>query len=85
MLSELDELIDELEDNPFQGTPLGNEVYKIRVAVASKGKGKSGGVRVMTNVLIVRNTVYLFSIYNKGEKVTLIENEITRLLKEIPK
>lgn len=85
MLSELDELIDELEDNPFQGTPLGNEVYKIRVGVASKGKGKSGGVRVMTNVLIVRNTVYLFSIYNKGEKDTLIENEITRLLKEIPK
>jgi len=30
------------------GTPLGNDVYKIRLAIASKNKGKSGGARVIS-------------------------------------
>ena len=35
--------LDELERNPFSGTPLGGNTYKHRMAIASKGKGKSGG------------------------------------------
>jgi mRNA-degrading endonuclease RelE of RelBE toxin-antitoxin system len=41
--TELAVLFAELEVNPTKGTSLGNDVYKIRLAVASKGKGKSGG------------------------------------------
>lgn len=37
----------ELERNPFSGTPLGGNTYKHRMAIASKGKGKSGGARVL--------------------------------------
>ena len=45
--------LDELERNPFSGTPLGGNTYKHRMAIASKGKGKSGGARVITyNVAI---------------------------------
>ena len=40
--SELAELNKQLLANPFQGIPLGKNAYKIRLAVKSKGKGKSG-------------------------------------------
>ena len=46
--TELGVLFEELELNPTLGTALGSDVYKIRLAVASKGKGKSGGARVIT-------------------------------------
>ena len=39
-------LIRSLEEQPDQGTPLGAGCYKVRVSIASKGKGKSGGARV---------------------------------------
>jgi len=46
--SEYEELIDELEKNPEIGTSLGDNLYKIRLAIASKGKGKRGGARIIT-------------------------------------
>jgi hypothetical protein len=48
---ELIELISVLKDGPSAGFALGNDCYKIRLAIASKGKGKSGGARVITYVL----------------------------------
>jgi mRNA-degrading endonuclease RelE of RelBE toxin-antitoxin system len=53
---EINELIDELEKNPFIGTALRNEFYKIRLAIRSKGKGKRGGARVITYIKIVAET-----------------------------
>jgi hypothetical protein len=44
---------------------LGNNFYKIRLAVSSKGKGKSGGARVITYVKLIRESVYLSTIYDK--------------------
>lgn len=44
--NELSSLVSSLEENPTQGTSLGNDCYKIRIAIASKGKGKSGGARI---------------------------------------
>jgi mRNA-degrading endonuclease RelE of RelBE toxin-antitoxin system len=41
-------LLRSLQENPSQGTSLGNECYKIRMAISSKGKGKSGGARIIT-------------------------------------
>lgn len=37
---EFAELIAILKANPQQGTPISNHCYKIRIAIASKGKGK---------------------------------------------
>lgn len=37
-----------LEANPFSGVSLGHDIYKTRMAIASKGKGKSGGARVLS-------------------------------------
>ena len=45
---DLEKLLDELETNPYIGADLGDGVRKIRMAVSDKGKGKSGGARVIT-------------------------------------
>ena len=77
---ELEILGQELSNNPTQGTSLGNDVYKIRLAISSKGKGKSGGVRIITFIKIDNQTVLLLSIYSKGEKDSISDNEIGKLL-----
>jgi mRNA-degrading endonuclease RelE of RelBE toxin-antitoxin system len=65
---ELKELSESLEQHPGQGTPLGRNCYKIRLAIASKGKGKSGGARVITNIAISVHNVYRFPfMINKKE------------------
>lgn len=79
--TEIIELGKELAENPTVGTPLGNDVYKIRLSITSKNKGKSGGARVISFVKIIDETVFLLSIYNKGEKDTISDKEIEDLLK----
>ena len=79
--TELKELIEELEKNPELGTPLGNNIYKIRLAIASTGKGKSGGARIITYVAIADETVLLLSIYNKGSRESISISEIQDILK----
>lgn len=77
-------LVKSLELEPEQGTPLGNSCFKIRLAIASKNKGKSGGARVITNVVIAENTVFLLSIYDKTDKDSLTDDELKELLKYVP-
>lgn len=78
--TELEVLGQELSAYPTLGTPLGNDVFKIRLAISSKGKGKSGGARVITYVQINDETVLLLSIYNKGDRDSISDLEIQRLL-----
>lgn len=82
--NELFELIDHLEKEPQQGTPIGKSCYKVRIAIASKGKGKSGGARIITNFIITEKTVYLLSIYDKSEQENLTDKELEALLIFIP-
>jgi mRNA-degrading endonuclease RelE of RelBE toxin-antitoxin system len=79
--NEFAQLLESLEQDPEQGTNLGNNCYKIRIAIASKGKGKSGGARVITNFVIAEETVFLISIYDKSEKEILTDKELNELLK----
>ncbi len=76
-------LIDELADNPRKGTPMGNDCYKIRLAVASKGRGKSGGARVVTHLYVAREAVYLLAVYDKSEQGDITDRELKSLLAEI--
>jgi len=78
---EFADLLEKLEQQPEQGTKLGNNCYKIRMSIASKGKGKSGGARVITNFVINENTVFLIAIYDKSEKDNLTNLELYELLK----
>ena len=77
-------LVQELKENPEQGTAIGKNCFKIRIAIASKRKGKSGGGRLITNIVVADNIVYLLSIYDKSEKETLSDKELEELLKSIP-
>lgn len=75
---------DSLKENPIQGKPIGKDCYKIRMAITSKGKGKSGGSRIITCVKVVAGAVFLLSIYDKSEKENLSEKKLDELLKYVP-
>jgi len=70
-----------LIDDPFQGTPLGKDCYKTRMAITSKGKGKRSGSRIITCVKIIATSVFLLSIYDKSAKDDISDNELDKLLK----
>lgn len=61
------DLIRELSDNPESGVSLGHRFYKIRIAISGTNKGKSGGARVITYVIIDSETVLLTEVYLKSE------------------
>jgi hypothetical protein len=82
--NDLSILIDSLANDPEQGKPLGNNFYKIRLAIGSKNKGKNGGARIIAYIKITANTVYLTSIYDKAEKSTITDKELTIIFKMIP-
>ncbi len=75
--------LDELENNPLQGDSLGKDCYKVRMAITSKNKGKSGGARVITCIKIVKEKVVLLSIYDKKEQESISDKEIDKLLNYI--
>lgn len=78
-------LIKSIADNPVQGTPIGKDCFKIRLAIKSKGRGKSGGARVITCVFTLQEQVVLLSIYDKSEKENIDSKELDALLKDINK
>jgi mRNA-degrading endonuclease RelE of RelBE toxin-antitoxin system len=78
--SDLDKLKTILEGNPKTGTPLGKDCFKIRISITSKGKGKSGGGRIITYVKIVNETIYLLTIYDKSERETISSKELQYLI-----
>lgn len=73
-------LIEKLELEPTQGTAMANSYYKIRLTIKSKGKGKSGGARVITHVQVTENNVFLLAIYDKSEQEDITDKEIRYLL-----
>ena len=81
--NEYAEFITTLKNDPLTGTPIGNDCYKIRIAIASKGRGKSGGARIITHVYVAGKTVFLLSIYDKSEQATLTDKEILTMLRGI--
>jgi mRNA-degrading endonuclease RelE of RelBE toxin-antitoxin system len=83
MKNDFEIFLDELENNPLQGDSLGKDCYKVRMAIASKQKGKSGGARVITCVKIVKEKLVLLSIYDKKEQDSISDKEIDKLLKHI--
>ncbi|HEX8315956.1 MAG TPA: hypothetical protein VF609_13235 [Flavisolibacter sp.] len=81
----------ELLANPKQGTALGHNAYKIRLKISSKGKGKSGGARVISVVETIligevsqteeEITVNLIAIYDKADTATISDKELKELIK----
>ncbi len=72
-----------LKENPKYGIYLGKDCYKIRLAITSKGKGKSSGARIITHYAIVEETLFLLSIYEKSEKESITDGELQEMINEI--
>ncbi len=81
--NDLQKLVDELKENAALGTSLGGNVYKIRLAISSKNKGKSGGARVITYFYQVAETVYLLTIYDKSDTENITDTELKNLIEEV--
>lgn len=82
--NDLGELVNELLDDPRQGSSLGKGCYKVRVSIASKGKGKSGGARVITCVRVLGEVVWLLTIYDKSDQADITDKELAALLAHVP-
>ena len=91
---ELKELENQLLENPRMGVLIRENTYKIRLAVKSKGKGKSGGMRIITYVVEVEIkveenkpekdfTVILVAIYDKSEMENLPDKQLRDLIDDI--
>jgi mRNA-degrading endonuclease RelE of RelBE toxin-antitoxin system len=77
---ELSELAESLSIEPTQGTALGNDTYKIRVSIKSKGKGKSGGARIITYLITPQKEIYLLTIYDKAEFDSIDDKTLRRII-----
>lgn len=67
-------LVLSLEENPFQGVELSPGIRKLRMAITSKGRGKSGGARVITYTVVTMETegrMYLMNVYDKSDFSTV--------------
>lgn len=80
-----------LRQDPRAGVEITENTYKIRLAVKSKGKGKSGGMRVITHVVEIEMQVeeedaaievFLLSIYDKSEESSISDKDLGRLIDE---
>lgn len=82
--SDLKELVLSLMSNPFQGIELTPGIRKIRMAITSKGRGKSGGARVITYTIVTAETegkVYLMNVYDKSDFSTVDLSVIKDIVK----
>lgn len=72
--------------NPLQGVEIAPNVRKVRMAIGSKGRGKSGGARVITlNALVTEQdgTVYLLLVYDKADASNVKMNVVSKIIKEM--
>jgi mRNA-degrading endonuclease RelE of RelBE toxin-antitoxin system len=81
-ISDFQTLIQSLSKNPYQGSPLGKDCYKVRMAISSKSKGKSGGARVIICVKVVAEKITLISIYDKSVQSDIDSKFLVKLLRE---
>lgn len=81
---DLENLVESIQEDPVQGVDLGHGLRKLRMAIASKGKGKSGGARVITHTVVVAETegaVKLLTIYDKSERDSITDGELQDLMR----
>ena len=76
---------EDLKADPHQGVEIAPHIRKIRMAITAKGKGKSGGARVITFDALVEQggKLYLLFIYDKAEASNVKMNVIKAIIKEL--
>ncbi|TAE12534.1 MAG: hypothetical protein EAZ95_12330 [Bacteroidetes bacterium] len=82
--ADLESFVEELVENPIQGVLIAPNIYKVRMAISSKNRGKSGGARIITYVRVVQEVIFLMTIYDKSEQEDLEEGELNEILENLP-
>ena len=75
-----------IKNNPLQGDEITKNIYQIRMAIKAKGKGKSGGARVITfNILtdIENGQVVFLLLYDKEDASTVKVNVVKQLVRDM--
>ena len=85
LINDLKDLQKQLLDNPTMGESLGKNRYKILLKIKPKGKGKSGGGRVITCVEIQNDEMYLLTMYDKSDIDNVNDAFLDDLVKSIEK
>ena len=85
LVADYRQLLASLEEDPTQGTSLGRGVFKILMAITSKGGGKRGGSRVITYFRNAFDVLYLIDIYDKSEKENISNTDLNYFIDEINK
>lgn len=84
MEADFEALLISLQENPYQGVEIHEEVRKIRMNITSKGRGKSGGARVIVRVRIVMDELQLLYIYDKADFANVSDAYLRDILKRMP-
>lgn len=85
-IDDLQDFQEELLKNPYQGTELSPGIRKIRLTINSKGRGKSGGARVITFTYLVDEkdgVVILLLLYDKADASSIKMNVVREIIKDI--
>ncbi len=64
-----------------KGVSLGDNLFKIRLRITSKGKGQSGGAHVIVYRFSPDENIALLSIYDKSEREALDKSYLKELVK----
>ena len=86
MADDYQDFLESLEENPFQGAEIYPSNRKIRMPIASKGRGKSGSARVITaNAIIAEHEgrIALLTIYDKQDAATVNVKVIRQMAQEM--
>lgn len=84
--TERDAVVEMIAGNPEAGDEIGGTGGARKVRLAGRGKGKSGGYRVITFYSGNEVPVFLLAIYSKGGKANLSRserNELKSVLRDI--
>ena len=78
--------LDSPKENPLQGTEIAPKIRKIRMPITAKGRGKSGGARIITyNALVAEQEgkIYLLLIYDKADASNIKMNVVKEIIKDL--
>lgn len=80
--SDLQRLISQLKNHPRDAIRIRDNVYKIRLAIKSKGRGKSGGLRIFYAVYKDSYIIIFLTALDKSNRANLTPTEIDEILKK---
>ena len=82
--ADFEALLMSLQENPRQGVEIHDDIWEIRMNITSKGRGKSGGARVIIRVRIVQDELQLIYIYDKADFANVSDAYLRDILKRMP-